>query len=191
MLRVLEANRVYHVYNRRTDRQLLFPSPGSFDAFLELVERGVDRFNVRICAYCVMETHWHQAIWVHEKGETTVVRHLQWLSCCHAIRFRIASSTRGLGHVYQDRYKSKVVTTPLHYFAVLRYIEANPLAAGLVKRAEEWEWSSLAERCNAERRILSDGPLLLPTNWLEIVNASLQTHVPITDPEGLEMLAGG
>jgi putative transposase len=189
MLRVLETNRVYHVYNRRTDRQLLFPSSSSFDAFLELVERGVDRFNVRICAYCVMETHWHQAIWVDEKGETTVVRYLQWLSGCHALRFRIASSTRGLGHVYQDRYKSKVVTTPQHYFALVRYIEGNPLAAGLVKRAEEWEWSSLAERCNGERRILSDGPLLLPTNWLEIVNASLQTSVPIADADGLELVS--
>src|SRR5262245_31416989 len=125
MPRVLEANRVYHVYNRRTDRQLLFPSPSSYDAFLELIERGVERFNVRICDYCVMETHWPQAIWVHEHGETTVVRYLQWLSGCHAIRFRTASCTRGLGHVYQDRYKSKVVTTPLHYFALVRYIEAN------------------------------------------------------------------
>src|ERR1043166_2815592 len=124
-LRTLEANRVYHVYNRRTDRQLLFPSPGAFDAFLDLIELGVDRYDVRICAYCVMDTHWHQAIWVGDAGGTDVVRYLQWLSGKHAIRFRIASGTRGLGHVYQDRYKSKLVATLPYYFTLIRYIESN------------------------------------------------------------------
>jgi putative transposase len=178
-LRGLESNRVYHVYNRRTDCQLLFHAPSAFDAFLDLVERGVERYDVRICAYCVMDTHWHQAIWVREERETDVVRYLQWLSGCHAIRFRTASGTRGLGHVYQDRYKSKLVTSPVHYFRLLRYIEANPLAAGFVHRAEDWHWSSLIERlgCAGERRIVSTGPQLLPSNWLEIVNQSRQTDL--------------
>ncbi|HYM23153.1 MAG TPA: transposase [Vicinamibacterales bacterium] len=162
------------MYNRRTDRQLLFPSAGAFDAFLDLMEEAVDRFAVRICAYCVMKTHWHQAIWVTEDGGTAVVRYLQWLSGTHAVRFRIASRTRGLGHVYQDRYNAKAVTTPAYYFQLVRYIEANPVSAGLVQRAEEWEWSSLAERTNYLRRILSDGPIPLPTNWIEIVNAGFQ-----------------
>ena len=181
-LRVLEANRVYHVYNRRTDRQLLFPSPGAFDAFLDLIERGVDRFDVRICAYCVMETHWHQAIWVMDEGGTAVVEYLKWLEGTHAVRFRVATGTRGLGHVYQDRYKSKIVTTPAYYYQLIRYIETNPVSAGFVERAEEWEWSSLAERCFCMRRILSDGPMPLPTNWLEIVNSRLQNDVEIAAP---------
>src|ERR1043166_1170649 len=118
-LRTLESNRVYHVYNRRSECQLLVRAPSAFDAFLDLVERGVERYRVRICAYCVMDTHWHQAIWVREDEETDVVRYLQWLSGCHAIRFRAASGTRGLGHVYQDRYKSKLVATLPYYFTLI------------------------------------------------------------------------
>src|SRR5438128_2429102 len=93
--RVLEDNRVYHVYNRRTDCQPLFRSRAAYDDFLALMEEGRDRYNVRICTFCAMETH---------------------------------------------------------------YIEANPLAAGLVPRAELWPWSSLAERISGHRRILDDGP---------------------------------
>jgi putative transposase len=171
--RILEGNLVYHVYNRRTDRQLLFPSPRACDDFVHLLEKGRDRYGVRICMYCVMDTHWHQGIWIREgEGASAVARYLRWLAASHAIRFRIGSGTRGDGHVYQDRYKSKPVFDEMHYLTLNRYIEANPLAAGLVARAEHWPWSSLAERLTGRRRIVEDDPVNLPPNWCDIVNAS-------------------
>lgn len=174
-LRVFEPNRVYHVFNRRTDRQLLFPSPNAFDEFLHLMGTACKRYEIRICTYCLMDTHWHQAIWVREKGATSVVRYLQWLSSQHARTFRVRTGTRGNGHVYQDRYKSLPIQDDAHYFRVLRYIEANPLAAGLVDRAEYWPWSGAAERVNRRRQILQTGPAPLPANWLEVVNAYCET----------------
>ena len=169
--RVLEPNQVYHVFNRRTDCQRLFPSPRAFDAFLELMEEGRERYDVRICAYCLMETHWHQSIWVAAgDGATAVTKYLRWLSACHAIRFRYASDTRGHGHVYQDRYKSKLVGDDRHYFTLLRYVERNPVAEGSVERAEYWPWSSLSERLSGRRRVLHEGPLPLPQGWVELVN---------------------
>jgi len=169
--RVLEPNRVYHLYNRRTDRQRLFPSPEARDDFLDLLASGRARYRVRICLYCIMDTHWHQAVWIREPSEITVLSdYCRWLSSTHAIRFRIESSTRGDGHVYQDRFKSKPVQGDDHYLTLARYIEANPLAAGLVERAEDWPWSSLYERLSGQRRILADGPVPLPASWIDIVN---------------------
>jgi putative transposase len=176
--RVLEANRVYHVYNRRTDRQRLFPSPRAYDEFLHLLERGRERFGVRICAYCAVETHWHQGIWVREDGATAVSNYLRWLSACRAIRFRFASDTRGEGHVYQDRFKAPIVNDDQHYLTLVRYIEANPVAAGLVERAEHWPWSSFTERISGRRRLLDDGPVSLPSNWPDIVNARVEPEDP-------------
>jgi putative transposase len=187
--RVLESGQVYHVFNRRTDCQLLFPSPNAFDGFLHLMEEGRERYEVRICAYCVMETHWHQALWVREgEGVTAVAKYLRWLSACHAIRFRYASQTRGFGHVYQDRYKSKVVHDDNHYLTLIRYIEANPLVDGLVERAEHWPWSSLAERLNRRRRILHHGPVPLLNDWPRVVNTrsaleETEDH-PVADGDG-------
>jgi putative transposase len=173
--RILEPNLVYHVFNRRTDRQLLFPSPRALDDFVHLLERGRDRYGVTICMYCVMDTHWHQGIWIRDADSATAVtKYLRWLSTCHAIRFRIRSSTRGDGHVYQDRYKSKPVFDEGHYLILNRYIEANPLAAGLVERAEHWPWSSLADRLTGRRRVVEDGPVGLPPNWCDIVNERSQ-----------------
>ena len=58
---------------------------------------------------------------------------------------------------------------------MLRYIEANAKRASLVSRAEDWEWSSLRERMNGDRDLLSHSPLpfWLPEGWVEIVNAPL------------------
>ena len=169
--RILEPGIVYHIFNRRTDRQRLFPSPKAFDDFMRLMAEGRERYNVRICAYCIMVSHWHQAIWIRDDdGAASESRYLRWLSGRHAVRFRCASGTRGDGHVYQDRYKSVAVRSEQHYLTLVRYIEANPLQAGLVQRAEEWPWSSLAGRLSGYRRILDDGPVSLPDNWREIVN---------------------
>ena len=170
--RVLEPNRVYHVFNRRTDRQRLFPSRRAYRDFLELLEEGRRRYDVRICSYCLMETHWHQSIWVRERdGATNVSKYLRWLECTHAVRFRCVSGTRGHGHVYQDRYQAVPVCTDWHYLILVRYIEANPLVAGLVRRAEDWPWSSLSERLKGNRSILDPGPVVLPDDWPELVNA--------------------
>ena len=176
--RLLEPGLVYHVFNRRTDKQLLFPSPRAYDEFLHLVDEGRARYDVRICAYCLMDTHWHQSIWVRQtadatgvaNGGTAVAGYLRWLSASHAIRFRLSSDTRGLGHVYQDRYKSLPVRTESHYLTLTRYIEANPKVAGLVERAEHWPWSSLADRINGRRRIVEPGPVPLPRDWVQYVN---------------------
>jgi len=177
--RILEPNRVYHIYNRRTDRQLLFPSPRAYKDFLQLIQDGVERFGVRICAYCAIETHWHQAIWIREQGDRTpVVNYLRRLSSSHALRFRFRTGTRGHGHVYQDRYKAKPVTDDSHYLRLIRYIEANPVAARLVERAEQWPWSSFAERINGHRRILVDGPVPLPPDWPTIVNTPSEHDDP-------------
>src|SRR5262245_17474055 len=135
------------------------------------MERARERYDVRICAYCVMDTHWHQALWVREpEGATAVASYVRWLSGTHAIQFRIRSDTRGLGHVYQDRYKSVAVYDINHYLTLVRYIERNPLAAQLVERAEHWPWSSLADRLSGRRKILTPGPTPLPENWLDVVN---------------------
>jgi putative transposase len=167
--RIIEPNVVYHVYNRRTDCQLLFPNARAFDSFVALVEEARERSGLRVTGYCAMKTHWHLVVWPRERTE--VANCLRWLSATHAIRHRLRDGSRGQGHIYQDRYKSVPVCTDDHYLAVMRYVEANPLAAGLVARAEHWPWSSLSERLSRLRRIVDAGPVSLPQNWLEFVNS--------------------
>jgi len=61
---------------------------------------------------------------------------------------------------------------------VLQYVEANPLSAHLVSRAEEWEWSSLSRNTSDDGRpLLSSSPIPRPENWSEVVNRRLPLEV--------------
>jgi putative transposase len=78
-----------------------------------------------------------------------------------------------MGHVYQGRFKNFMIQQDAHLLWVLRYVERNPLRAGLVKRAQDWEWSSLHARLHGPqeiRNLLSDWPIAKPGNWTEMVN---------------------
>lgn len=62
-----------------------------------------------------------------------------------------------------------------HYLSVLRYIEANPLRAGLVAQADQWPWSSFAVRRGRESEVvLSDGPVELPASWTRLVHGAFR-----------------
>lgn len=75
------------------------------------------------------------------------------------------------GHVWQGRFKAFPIEGDSHLLAVLRYIERNPLRAGLVARAQDWLWSSLRERSQARADGFVDpGPVALPEGWVEWVN---------------------
>ena len=78
-----------------------------------------------------------------------------------------------MGPLYRGRYKSFPVQTDGHFLTVCRYVERNPLRAGLVQRAEEWLWSSLSRGRgdkNPDRPALSDWPVECPSQWVRWVN---------------------
>jgi putative transposase len=68
---------------------------------------------------------------------------LQWLTQTHSLRWRAHYKTLGTGHLYQGRFKSFPVEDDDHFYTVARYVERNPLRAGLVTQAQDWRWSGL------------------------------------------------
>ncbi len=80
------------------------------------------------------------------------------------------------GPLYQGRFKSFPVQCDDHLRSLLRYVERNPLSAGLVERAQLWRWSSLWSRAhgdNAVKALLSPWPVERPAKWTVRVNSPL------------------
>jgi putative transposase len=86
--------------------------------------------------------------------EGSVSRIVQSLLISHTQRYH--RFHRSSGHVWQGRFKSPVVQDDDHLLAVLRYIEANPLRAGLVESAGEYRWSSFAHHGDGRADALLD-----------------------------------
>jgi putative transposase len=163
---------IYHVCNRGSRKGPLFTSPEEYTAFEEVLACGRELKPMRITAYCLMGNHWHLLLW--PKGDRDLSRFLHWVQTKHASQYRRATATIGEGAVYQSRFTSVPVTNLIDYLRVRRYVERNPLKAQLVERAEDWRWSSAAQRAAADTKLpMDDGPVALPASWLQIVNQEL------------------
>ncbi len=169
---------IYHVLNRSAGRMKLFRSDRDFAAFARVMAEAHERVpGLRILSYCVMSTHWHFVCW--PRADDDVTAFFRWLAHTHAMRWRVSHRTVGYGHLYQGRFKSfPVQPDEQHLRMVCRYVERNPLTAGLVQRAQDWRWSSLwvrREGSDAERSLLTPWPVDEPADWVARVNAPVTT----------------
>ena len=168
-LRVAPGDAVYHVLNRANARMTLFEDDGDYLAFQRVLAKACDRVGMRLLAYCVMPNHWHLVVW--PRGDGDLSRFMNWLTLTHTQRWHQHRNSVGNGHVYQGRFKSFPIETSEYLLTVCRYVERNPLRAGLVTRAEQWPWSSAASSSGA---MLHQWPIPRPEAWAEWVNAEEQ-----------------
>jgi putative transposase len=169
--RVAPPGIVYHVLNRANGRLRLFKKPQDFLAFEQVLLEAHRRTPIRILDWCIMPNHWHMVLWPEREGELS--EFLRWLTLTHAQRWKHAHRAVGHGHLYQGRFKSFPVQRDEHLLSVLRYVERNPLRAGLVRRAQAWRWGSChvrEHRLPELNHLLSEWPIDRPRRWLERVN---------------------
>lgn len=166
--------------NRAVDRGQLFFDEDDYQDFESLIFSTKAKSPMRVCSFCLMPNHWHLLLWPEQDGQLSTF--MKRLTSTHAQRWLKKWDLRSTGHVYQGRFKSFPVETERYALSVFRYVEQNPLRAGLVCSAEEWRWSSLWHRLNPgeeESVVLSNWPLEIPTNWLHIVNTTEQSKVEL------------
>jgi putative transposase len=169
--RAAPAGLIYHVLNRAAGRMKMFRRDSDFHAFERVLHEAHQRHPLRILSYCVMPSHWHFVVWPQTDDQVT--NFFRWLAHTHAMRWRVSHHTVGYGHLYQGRFKSFPVQNDQHLLTLCRYVERNPLAAKLVKRAEHWPWSSLWRRQNGDENqntLLTAWPVNRPRDWTQIVN---------------------
>ncbi len=171
--RVSRGGLVYHVLNRANARQTIFEDDPDYEAFERVLEQAVERFDMRLLAYCVMPNHWHMVVWPRKTGELS--QFTGWLTLTHTQRWHAHRQSIGAGHVYQGRFKSFPIQDDSHFFTVCRYVERNALRAKLVRCAENWPWCSLARwkfGTPAEKSLLAAWPKARGTRWCDRVNAA-------------------
>ena len=157
----------YHVINRGNRRATVFHTPADYDGFTALMARASERMPMRILAYCLMPNHFHFVLW--PRGDQDTSRWMHWLMTTHVVRYHKAHGTSG--RIWQGRFKAFPIQADRHLLTVMRYVERNPVRAGLVDSAADWKWSSLSEFLGrSSRRLLSAGPVTKPRRWQDIVD---------------------
>jgi len=150
----------------------IFHKAGDFEAFERVLAEGMDRYAVELLTYCLMPNHWHLV--VRPNTDQSLGDWMRWVGVTHVRRHHEHYHSRGGGHLYQGRFKSFPVAEDDYFLALCRYVEANPVRARLVQRAEHWQWSGLWRRIHGSNELrLSSWPVERPRNWIALVNRKL------------------
>jgi len=172
--RVTAITGFYHVVNRSIRKETLFAQPRDYRAFLAVLQAGIVRHEAPLVAYCVLRNHWH--LLVGPLGKQRLSKLIQWVTSTHAARWHRQRGTQGQGPVYQGRFTSTALDDLSALVPMARYVERNARSAGLVTSAEDWPWSSLAQRQRGGRHVpLTASPFLSSESWRDYVNATM-TH---------------
>jgi putative transposase len=159
----------HHVINRACRRATIFETPEDYAAFLEVIREAKAVKPTQILSFAVMPNHWHFILWPRSELELSAFMH--WLTGTHTQRWHTAHGTSGTGPLYQGRYKALPIQSDEHLLTVAKYVERNPVRAGLVERVEDWRWSSGWIRHHQYDTELLDGwPLPLSEDWVAALN---------------------
>jgi len=161
---------IYHVLNRSVGRITLFRHDRDYQAFERTLTEAHARLPLGLLTYCVMPTHWHLVLRPARDGDLSAF--MQWLTLTHAQRWRTSHGNVGYGPLYQGRFKAFVIEEDPHLETVLRYVERNPVRAGLVRQAQDWQWSALHRRSQGDTDppLLADWPIERRRDWVTFVN---------------------
>lgn len=157
----------YHVTHRGNRRGDVFVGPADFEAYLRLLARRGERCRLELWAYCLMPNHVH--LLVRPNQADSLARTVREVHGFHALCMNRANGWSG--HLWANRYFSAPLDQR-HLWAAVRYVERNPVRAGLVAAAEEYPWSSARAHCGlAPRGALSvsspfPGPIGDWREWL-------------------------
>jgi putative transposase len=138
--RIHYTGAIYHVMLRGNNRKNIFFSDLDRYYLYSLLEEGVIRFNYKIHAFCLMTNHIHLII---EVGEMTLSKIIQ--NTAFRYTQRINKNKNRVGHLFQGRYRAKLVENERYLLELSRYIHLNPLEAKIVENSVDYPWSSLRD----------------------------------------------
>ena len=119
----------HHVINRGVNRCNVFEQDNDKEMFLQIINKTATIHQVTLHDYCLMDNHYHLLIQTKKENISTFMRIVN----ANYAKYFNKKYTRS-GHLWQDRYKSKFITSDEYLYALIRYIEYNPIDAGLTQQ---------------------------------------------------------
>jgi len=127
----------YHIINRGVEQRKIYKESKDFEMFLELLCSGCQVYNVQLHGYALMDNHYHLLIETRTENLSKFMKHI---NASYAIYFNKKYARSG--HLWQGRFKSWYVTDDAYLYALVNYIEHNPVRAKMVRKLGRYKYSS-------------------------------------------------
>lgn len=169
----------FHVVHRAEGRTVIFRRPPDYNAFVTTLRDGLERYPLRLVSYCLLSNHWQLIL--GPAGPKAVSQLVRWVATTHSVRWRRRHRPAGTGAVYECRFTADPIASLDGLMHACRGVERLALTAGLVDRAQDWPWTSLAGRLMGDRTLpIADTPFLVSQLWIDYVNAPRAAAAAVT-----------
>ena len=136
--RLVIAHQPHHLIQRGNNRQPIFMETADYQAYLNWLREGCKRFGVAIHAYVLMSNHVH--LLASPQDADSLAKLMQWLGRVYVPWFNRKYGRTG--SLWEGRFRTSVVDSEAYLLICSRYIELNPVRAGLVNQPQDYPWSS-------------------------------------------------
>ncbi|MFH2122306.1 MAG: transposase [Pseudomonadota bacterium] len=155
--RIIAPGYPHHITQRGNNRATVFFDDEDRQTYLNLLVGYAHKYFLQIWGYCLMDNHVH--LLAVPETETSLARGIGLTNQVYTqyLNRKLSQS----GRIWQNRFYSCVVGNEQHLWTVARYIERNPLKAGLTERPELYRWSSAKAHLTG-----TIDAILSPTLWL-------------------------
>ncbi|MBU1147734.1 MAG: transposase [Candidatus Omnitrophica bacterium] len=140
--RLLLENVCYHITSRGNQKQKTFIEDEDFQYYLAKLRKYKCQYEFSLYAHCLMPNHPHLLGEIKNPKDLSSFMHA--LTRSYTAYFN--KKYKKVGHLWQGRFRSRIVTKDEYLINCINYIELNPVRAELVKSPMDWPYSSYRER---------------------------------------------
>lgn len=151
--RIAPKENVYHILTRGNNRQDVFKDEKDYQKYIEVLKRYKEKFKFKLYHYVLMRNHIHLVLETTEKGGS-LAEIMKGINLSYAQYFK--GRYRHIGHFWQDRYKSIIISKDDYLLACGSYVELNPVRAKVVDDPKDYRWSSYNAYAYGKKNILVD-----------------------------------
>lgn len=134
----------YHIMVQGDEKKYIFSKDHFKDKYIYLLKRNSFRNDIRIIAYCIMDNHAH--ILLHCIDINKISKTMAQCNTSYGMFY--SKERKNVGHVFRDRYKSEAIYDENYLINCIKYIHENPVKAGIVKKCDDYLFSSFNEYIN-------------------------------------------
>jgi putative transposase len=127
-----------HVVNRGNGRQPIFSCEADYRFLWQCLLEASTRFEVAVNAYVFMTNHFHLLLTPNERD--SISRMMHWAVWKYSGRFN--ARYQRTGTLWEGRFRASLITSERYFFACHRYIDLNPVRAGIAGHPADYAWSS-------------------------------------------------
>ena len=152
----------HHVMNRGVNRSDIFIEDDDYNVFLKIVCKACRNYQVVLHDYCLMSNHFHLLVETKMENLSLFMKHINSNYAIYANKKQKRS-----GHFWQGRFYSRYVANEYYYYTLIRYIEQNPVEAGMADRVSVYPYTLGAVIANRQTPVpcTHDSKLLAELNY--------------------------